>query len=171
MSLNATQGAPTDESSADLFADSLNLVATTTIEGTAYGIMFTLYIICVHFLRRKLGNRKDKDSRTWFFLVYTSCMFILGTLYTVSSARTIQLAYVNHRLFDAGPAAYDILIFSEPINILGIVSYVIANWFADALIVSLSDHNNTSTNIVGFLPLPSSGDFSLFIEACHVGNG
>ncbi|EGN92251.1 hypothetical protein SERLA73DRAFT_164145 [Serpula lacrymans var. lacrymans S7.3] len=96
--------------------------------------MFTLYVTCVHFLYQRFKTSGGKRTSVFLF-GYMSVMFIFGTLYTVSGSRTIQLAYVNHRDYSAGPAAYDLVIFSQPITILGSVSYTVSNWMSDGLIL------------------------------------
>ncbi|KAH7929042.1 hypothetical protein BV22DRAFT_1029854 [Leucogyrophana mollusca] len=132
---NATQsGVPIDEPAAEVLLDSLNLIGSTVMCGVGYGIVLTLYTICVYFFHQDLKTKR-KPKKTWLYLAYLSVMFVLATLYLVSSARTIQLAYVNHRYYGAGPAAYDLLIFSEPITILGSATYVITNVMSDALIL------------------------------------
>ncbi|KAH7927979.1 hypothetical protein BV22DRAFT_1005757 [Leucogyrophana mollusca] len=95
--------------------------------------MITLSFACMYCLILNLS--KENRWQTYFYISYTSAMFILGTLYTTFNARTVQLAYVNHRDFSAGPTVYDAMIYHEPITILGTSTYVIANWFADALIL------------------------------------
>ncbi|EGO22260.1 hypothetical protein SERLADRAFT_409827 [Serpula lacrymans var. lacrymans S7.9] len=133
MALNISAGVP-DESAWDILNDSTNLIGTTTINGVSYGIMFTLYVTCVHFLYQRFKTSGGKRTSVFLF-GYMSVMFIFGTLYTVSGSRTIQLAYVNHRDYSAGPAAYDLVIFSQPITILGSVSYTVSNWMSDGLIL------------------------------------
>ncbi|KAH7911149.1 hypothetical protein BJ138DRAFT_1007227 [Hygrophoropsis aurantiaca] len=95
--------------------------------------MITLAFACVYSLALSLS--KEDRWRTYFYITYTIAMTILGTLYTAFNARTIQLAYVNHKDFSAGPTVYDAMIYHELITILGTTTYVIANWMADALIL------------------------------------
>ncbi|KAF8662102.1 hypothetical protein AX16_001212 [Volvariella volvacea WC 439] len=116
-----------------LFHDSLNLIASTVITGVAYGIMFTLFLICFYFLRTQIT--KENKRRTLFYLTYTTTMFILGTLYVVSNASTTDMAYVKHRLYEGGPAAYALLIYSHPLTILGSSCWIIINWMTDALML------------------------------------
>ncbi|KIJ65463.1 hypothetical protein HYDPIDRAFT_88626 [Hydnomerulius pinastri MD-312] len=132
MSLNISSGVP-DETPYELLNDSVNLIGSTTINGVAYGIMFTFYGICVHYTIHKT-QRADR-RRAWLYLAYMSVMFALGTLYTASNARTIQLAYVNHRLFEAGPAVYDDLIYPKPVSIFGSASDVILSIMTSALML------------------------------------
>lgn len=65
-------------------------------------------------------------------------MFILGTIYVASNARTIELGYVRNRNFPGGPAQYSYYIYSEPITIVGLVAFFGANWMCDALLVGFS---------------------------------
>ncbi|EIW84256.1 hypothetical protein CONPUDRAFT_142613 [Coniophora puteana RWD-64-598 SS2] len=132
-SYSLSDGVP-DETPAELLADSLNLIGSTTVAGTAYGVMVTLFVTCVYYLL--LGaNRRRNGRRTWFYLMYCIIMFILGTLNTAANAWTRQQAFVTHRLFPLGPTAYTNLLFNVPMGIIGTMSYTTALCMADGLIL------------------------------------
>lgn len=89
--------------------------------------------MCAHiFLTQKVKSRQ-----TWILLTYISVMFILGTLYVASSSKSAELTFIDDRNFPGGPAAFEIVNFSIPINFMGSVVFVIANWLADALMVCI----------------------------------
>ncbi|KAL0058280.1 hypothetical protein AAF712_015051 [Marasmius tenuissimus] len=122
---------PLDETPLQLQHDSLNLIGSTTICGIAYGVMLTLLVICAFEYSKHIRNSRP----AMFQLIYISIMAISGTLYVASNTRTIELAYVFNRNFPEGPAAYNLYIFSEPITVLGVAAYFIANWMSDALLL------------------------------------
>ncbi|THV07092.1 hypothetical protein K435DRAFT_644058 [Dendrothele bispora CBS 962.96] len=123
--------APTDETSWDILNDSVNLIGSTTICGISYGVAITLLAICIATYRKQTRNTRA----LLYQIIYVSVMAIFGTLYVASNARTMQLAYVNNRLFPAGPAQYDLVIFFTPDTIFGLVSFFAAGWMCDALLL------------------------------------
>lgn len=139
MSLNTTTDAPYVETPTDVVFDRVNLMASHTIAATAYGIVVTLFGICVRLLL--LNVKRNGIRQTAFHLTYASAMLVLGTLYVSSGARTVQLAYVDHREFVQGPEAFTEAIFSQPITILGSAPFIMANWFANAFFVCLCTPN------------------------------
>jgi hypothetical protein len=134
MSDNSTSaGFPAD----DFFFDSVNLVASMTISAVAYSIMFTLWVICVYFLWQQMRTGSRERNRCAFFLGYISVMCVFGTMYTVTTVHATTISYVQHRDFPGGPEAYNnFVLFSAPVGIASNVSYILANWMADGLLVS-----------------------------------
>ncbi|KAG7100299.1 hypothetical protein E1B28_002074 [Marasmius oreades] len=126
-----TSWAPVNESSWDLLNDSVNLIGSTTICGVSYGVALTLLLVCAITFRRNLRN-----SRAGLYqMLYISFMFILGTIYIASNARTMELSYVLNRNYPGGPAQYSYYIYSQPITIVGLVAFFGANWMSDALLL------------------------------------
>ncbi|EPQ55666.1 hypothetical protein GLOTRDRAFT_10171, partial [Gloeophyllum trabeum ATCC 11539] len=62
-------------------------------------------------------------------------MFILGTLYFASATRTNEMEFIENRNYPGGPVAWASAAFSIPINLLGVIVYVLANWLADGLML------------------------------------
>jgi hypothetical protein len=120
----------------DHWVDAINLVSSTTVASTAYGIMFTLYLICCYFLRLQITN-KQGERRSVFLICYITAMFVFGTIYVATTTQATMDSYVYHANFPGGPSAYNnLVLFSAPIGIINTVSYVLANWLADAMLVS-----------------------------------
>ena len=65
-------------------------------------------------------------------------MFILSTLFYASNVQYTQLAFIDNRNIPGGPTAYELSMFSIPIDELGNVCAVMTTWLCDALIVSKS---------------------------------
>lgn len=82
------------------------------------------------------SGRKLKNAN--LLMVHSTCVFILNTLYTASVSRVLELTFVDNDNFSGGPLAYLNQEFFIPINILGSVVFLIANWLLDALMVCLS---------------------------------
>ena len=119
----------------DHWADAINLVSST-IASTAYGIMFTLYLICCHSLMLQITHKQEK-RRSAFFICYITAMFVFGTIYVATSTHGTVVSYVYYANFPGGPSAYtNLVLFSAPVGIISNVSYILANWFADAMLVS-----------------------------------
>ncbi|EPQ58308.1 hypothetical protein GLOTRDRAFT_72606, partial [Gloeophyllum trabeum ATCC 11539] len=62
-------------------------------------------------------------------------MFILGTLFLASSSRVAQMTFIDDRNFPGGPVVWQEAAYSIPSNLLGNVTFTIANWLADALMI------------------------------------
>ncbi|PPQ81884.1 hypothetical protein CVT24_008380 [Panaeolus cyanescens] len=131
---NVTSWQPVGESSFDILNESASLIGATTVLSFTYGIVFTLFCICVHSLvqQYKSGVRKRQAI---FSLVYMSIMFSFGTIYCAVNAWESQVEFVNFRNFPGGPLAYSHYIFSSPLNILSSVVFVATSWMNDALLL------------------------------------
>lgn len=105
------------------------------LTGVGYGIVFTLFTQCLRALLLNI-NRENRKQRI-FFLVYISILFILGTLFMAACAQMTQLSFVQYRNYPTGPSGYENDEFSIPVDELGNVSFVLTNWFADALLVCM----------------------------------
>lgn len=133
--LNETSYGYTEEERAHLLTDQVNLIGSTTTTGLAFGVVLTLYLICLNTLVKDL--RTDRRKTAVIGIAYTTVMFLLGALYCASNARTTQEAYVDNKGFPGGPNAYANFIFDQPITIAGLVAFFGANWMTDAILVSL----------------------------------
>ncbi|KAF8870903.1 hypothetical protein CPB84DRAFT_1738241 [Gymnopilus junonius] len=119
----------------DHYVDSINLVSSTTVASTAYGMMVTLYLICCYYLKLQMTHQKQR-GRSIFFICYISAMFIFGTIYIVTTTQATTVSYVYYADFPGGPSNYNnLVLFSAPVGIVNTISYVLANWLADALLL------------------------------------
>lgn len=62
-------------------------------------------------------------------------MFVLGTLYMISETWSTQAGFVDYREYPGGPLGFASIVDSFPLGYLASVVYVIADWFADAVLV------------------------------------
>lgn len=74
-------------------------------------------------------------SKNLPLIAYISTIVLLGTLFMGSLAEFTQLAFVDNRNYPGGPAQYETDMFSIPVDEMGNVSFVLANWLCDGLIV------------------------------------
>ena len=64
-------------------------------------------------------------------------MFVFGSLFLWSNSKFTQLAFINYRGYAGGPSQYEQEIFSVSVDEVANVSFVLANWVADSLLVWL----------------------------------
>lgn len=154
-SANST-GAGSGETSVDLLNDRINLIAATTLLGVTYGVLTSLYCMTTYSLLKKLFRRHTRSGshsnsllrsraewrKTFFYLVYTSVLFVLATVYTAGNSQDAIVAYVENRLYPEGPYQYYIMFMAgQKIMIVTDISALMILWMTDALIVSV--HSRT----------------------------
>lgn len=104
-------------------------------------MVIILYFECAFAILRPPTGRGR--SRKWGLLVYTTFLFVLGTIYTTCNLRVRQLSYIDNREFPGktpslppGPIGYTLFSQSRPTSMLSNTSFTVANWMADGLLVS-----------------------------------
>lgn len=85
--------------------ETLELIATTTILGVVYGIVFILYCLCAWSLYLDF-QKPDKRRHASFSFGYTSLLFFCATGTLTFNARVNQLSYIDHADFPGGPFIY-----------------------------------------------------------------
>ena len=106
------------------------------ISSVAYGAELILFLMCFYLLYQQTTRQNVRNQLST--LLFCCVIFILGTLFMGSLAKYTQLAFIDNRNFPGGPSAYENAMFSIPIDEIGNVSFVLANWLCDAVIVSLA---------------------------------
>ena len=139
MSVNdPSTWAPPGESASDLWTEKSNLNGAMLCS-IAYGAHTTLYFIVLsHFIRHPTQRKGSAGVAkiSWGLVAYITINFILGTLAQAGEMRFTQLMFIDDRNFPGGPNAFNGAEYSDPPGMLTTTSYVILNWFADALVVS-----------------------------------
>lgn len=107
----------------------------TLVAGVAYGVVLTLFSICVPHLAAKPKRNYPHAKRRWWLLLYISACFILGTLNIASEAKMAQLAFIDNRNYPGGPAMYEIAMYAIPVSSMSSVGFVLTNWSTDCLLV------------------------------------
>ncbi|KZT71138.1 hypothetical protein DAEQUDRAFT_707469 [Daedalea quercina L-15889] len=99
----------------------------------ANGVELALFVMCFHILVRQM-NRHNKKSST-YLLSFITIVFILGTLFTGGNTKFTQKAFVGYRDFPGGPRAFQEADFSDPVDEIANVSWVVSNWLMDMFLV------------------------------------
>ncbi|KIJ94327.1 hypothetical protein K443DRAFT_134787 [Laccaria amethystina LaAM-08-1] len=126
------------------------------LSAVAYGVVLTLFSLNFCLLREKARQETHENSRRrqrLALLVYTCFMFILSTLTMASQAEMTQLGFIDNRDFPGGPAAYETVMFSIPISMLGNVLTGITYLVRISRLESGPWHSTAFTLIYGFISL------------------
>ena len=75
-------------------------------------------------------------ANSWWLVAFIFIMFATGTLNFACNTRMTQLMFINKRAFPGGPMAWFFTNYAITVNTAGNSAYIIANFFADALLVS-----------------------------------
>lgn len=124
------------ESSAQFTAEHAWL-AGALVTGSGYGVVAALCWLSIYTLWHRLRRKSAHRRRNIFFLIYACAMFVLGSLFLWSNALFTQLAFINNRGYPGGPSAYEEEMFSIGVDAIGNVSYIVANWLSDSMLVRL----------------------------------
>jgi hypothetical protein len=91
-------------------------------------------------------HRKGEGIK-WGLVGYSTVMFGLVTTFTAMNVRLQQLSYIDNREFPGvpnvlppGPIGWSLFMYSKPLVIIPNACFIIANWMADGLLVSISAH-------------------------------
>ncbi|KXN82729.1 hypothetical protein AN958_02221 [Leucoagaricus sp. SymC.cos] len=119
-----------DESSADIFAEHTWLQGAF-LGAIAFGIEFILYVMTCFFLwklRTPINNRQNL-----FFIFYITVIFTLSVLYVAGLFQFTQLSFIDGRNIPGGPAQFENVMFSLPIDMLANVIMVLNSWLCDII--------------------------------------
>ncbi|KAH7921933.1 hypothetical protein BV22DRAFT_1018356 [Leucogyrophana mollusca] len=103
--------------------------------GVGYGAILVLFAICSYTLWGRIRARSTRTRSSVYLFIYASISFSLVTATFATISRATQLAFINDRDFPGGPAAYEDDTFSIPLSIVSSVSYVLASWWTDLLML------------------------------------
>lgn len=106
----------------------------------AYGSVATLSFQCFFMLAK--GFKWAKFKRDGLLLVFVLLIFTLSTVFQGTAMQFTQQAFVDDRNFPGGPAAYEVVEFSLPIDSVANVTLVISCFLSDMLLVrsALTSH-------------------------------
>ncbi|KAG6826140.1 hypothetical protein H0H92_000995 [Tricholoma furcatifolium] len=118
------------------------------ILGVAYGAELVIFIMCFTLLVQQTTRANFRKNIA--LIAYISALFICSTLFIAANSEMTRLAFVDNRNFPGGPSAYEELMFSIPVDNLGNVVFVIANWLADGLMVSAPSSSLWASTSINF---------------------
>jgi hypothetical protein len=81
---------------------------------------------------RLLTQKKEKGLLDWFFAVYISFLFGLGTIGNATNTKLGEVLWIDIRDFPGGSLAFYDNGPGGPYNLICNVTYVINSWFQDA---------------------------------------
>lgn len=153
--------APPGETEQDLWLERSNFVGVV-LSSIAYGVHLTLFLFVLHHLLLHPSSRApphynhyghahanqyrrrphffssfSKRSISWPLVAYITWNFTLGTFGIVGESKFNQLTFVDDRNYPGGPNQFVIDQYGDFANIFGTVAYVVLQWSADALVVSM----------------------------------
>jgi hypothetical protein len=124
-----SQYAP-DEPQATIFSEHTWLQGAF-LAAVAYGMQLILYVMSSYWLYKARNHRNSKKNTG--LIIYTSIIFLLGTLYIAALLQFTQDSFVDGRNIVGGPSAYETVMYSVPIDMLGNVTMVMLSWMCDII--------------------------------------
>ncbi|KAJ3557197.1 hypothetical protein NM688_g1601 [Phlebia brevispora] len=122
---------PDEDSSTIYFEDTL--LQGVFITSIAYGSVVTLCIQCFSMLIRDF--KRSKLLRDGPLLAYVILIFMLSTTLQGLEMQLTEQAYINDRNIPGGPAAYEVVEATIPINAAGNDCLVVSTFLSDALLL------------------------------------
>ncbi|KAF8550424.1 hypothetical protein OG21DRAFT_1514049 [Imleria badia] len=116
-----------------LYAASLNLASTTFIGGISWGVMTSLYVVCMYSLMRNFHSSGDASRKTVLLTGWITTMWILSSISTIANAYCDIYAFSWEINYPGGPATYLASEWNQPVPSLGGWTYSLTMWFADGL--------------------------------------
>lgn len=123
---------PVEEFPGQLFTERTWLVGAIVL-GVAYGVELTIFSQCMTLLIKQTKSSNIKKNMP--LIAYICALFICGTIFMGAAANMARLSFVDNRNFPGGPAMFETVMFSIPVDNMGNVAFVVANWLADGLMV------------------------------------
>ncbi|KAF8162561.1 hypothetical protein B0H34DRAFT_691776 [Crassisporium funariophilum] len=108
-------------------------LAGMILSAVAYGVVLTLFVLS--FIQLVRTTNKSNLKTKIPLIIYISLIFLFGTLIVGAGARFTQLSFIDGRLIPGGPSAFEQVEFSIPVDEIANVSYVLATWLADGMVV------------------------------------
>lgn len=133
MSLaNATNPYAPGETAATIYAEETWLQGNL-LSNIAYGAELVLFVMCAHVLTQQIS--RFHRTREMVLLAFVSVIFTLGTLFMGAQAKFTQQAFIENRNFPGGPAAYEEVMYSDPVDEIANVCFIVGNWLMDGFLV------------------------------------
>lgn len=131
------------ESSQDILAEHAWLQGAV-LASVAFGMSSILYFMTIHLLRMRPASSESHDARSQkkriALIIYITLIFMLGILYMAGLLQFTQLSFIDDRDYPGGPNAFEQVMFSLPVDMLGNVTMVILTWMCDIINVRAERH-------------------------------
>ncbi|KLO05094.1 hypothetical protein SCHPADRAFT_884040 [Schizopora paradoxa] len=134
--------APPGEDAADLWFERSNF-AGCLLGGVAYGMHVIVFGIAIYLMTRGRKQRHYKGASTnrglsgtsIGYIICVCILFVLGTIQLGTNTRYYEMMWIDDRNFPGGPIAFFTSEFSLPVNTVGGVAFILADFLADAILV------------------------------------
>jgi hypothetical protein len=117
-------------------------ILISSVRSMIVGIVIVLFFQCVGALLAPADRRGGVVK--WGLLIHTGAMFTFQTILIATLLDLQSVAYIDNRAFPgadgapwAGPVAYQLYIYSKAISVAPVITFLLNNWLADGLLVSL----------------------------------
>jgi hypothetical protein len=107
-----------------LLITQLELIGSTSVAGTLYGIAFALYLLYVYSSLPQLRSH-DRKTQTIVMISATTGGMLLGLATLAINVWIIQDAFIKHYNFPGGPVAYESTILKVPTMICHVCNWLI----------------------------------------------
>lgn len=91
----------------------------------------------LYHIYRPVRQKKGAHNRSLWLLAFDSLLFAMGTINVGCNTKMMQLSFIDNRAYPGGPNAWFFAYYSDNINTTGNISYIIANFLADGLLVGI----------------------------------
>ncbi|KAJ7055839.1 hypothetical protein C8F01DRAFT_1373345 [Mycena amicta] len=129
MNANLTSFAPAGETSTDLWIER-SFLEGFAFAGIGYGVLLALTWQTLY----SLLNR-PKGKTPWGLVAYAAMIFALATIGYGGASKINEEAFIDDRDAPGGPSGYELLAFGSPVNMMGLIAYVVLSWMADGLVL------------------------------------
>lgn len=109
------------------------------------GIHAAVFAQCLYHIWPRSVKRGTKNN--WFLITFIWILFVMGTINFACNTRMTQLMFIDNRAFPGGPMAWFMTNYGNGVNTAGNAGYIIANFLADALLVSSSSSCLASSSL------------------------
>lgn len=82
------------------------------------------------------GRKQYKKDTAIGYIICICALFVLGTIQLATNTKYYEMMWIDDRNFPGGPIAFFTTQFSVPINTVGGVAFILADFLADAILVS-----------------------------------
>ncbi|KAI4526375.1 hypothetical protein K525DRAFT_259368 [Schizophyllum commune Loenen D] len=134
MSNSTNPYAPSDEPPELMLADRTNFIGAILC-GSAWGVLLTVTFMTVQALLASLRSNPHWSRTAMPLLAFVVIIVACGTLNFAGNTAISRRMFVENRMYPGGPSMFLDDHYDDPMNVLGNAGYIIANFFADALLL------------------------------------
>lgn len=95
-----------------------------------------VFFRCLYTLIHPRFRKNGREKINYIFVTFVCVIFALNTVFIALNTHLQQSGYIDNRNFPGGPLAFELAQYSKAIVIAPNACFIVANWLADALLVS-----------------------------------